>query len=115
MLLQAGLAPGMRVADFGCGVGAVTQMLAEIVGPAGHVTGIDMSGDQLLGFRIVDMTMHAWDLSRSLGLDESLDAEFRFRLTVASCSCISRIRPRASVRCATSSNQAACSSSRTVT
>jgi ubiquinone/menaquinone biosynthesis C-methylase UbiE len=37
----------MRVADFGCGVGAVTQMLAEMVGPSGHVTGIDVSGAQL--------------------------------------------------------------------
>ncbi len=47
ILLEAGLAPGMRVADFGCGVGAVTQMLAEMVGPSGHVTGIDVSGAQL--------------------------------------------------------------------
>jgi ubiquinone/menaquinone biosynthesis C-methylase UbiE len=46
-LLQAGLGSGMKVADFGCGVGMVTQMLADIVGPAGHVTGVDVSGDQL--------------------------------------------------------------------
>jgi hypothetical protein len=31
----------------GRGVGAVTQMLAELVGPSGHVTGIDVSGAQL--------------------------------------------------------------------
>ena len=47
VLLQAGLAPGMQVADFGCGVGAVTRMLAEMVGPSGHVTGVDVSRDQL--------------------------------------------------------------------
>ena len=47
VLLQAGLKEGMRVADFGCGVGVVTQMLAEIVGPAGCVTGIDVNGAQL--------------------------------------------------------------------
>jgi len=47
VLVQAGLAPGMRVADFGCGVGAVTQVLAEMVGPTGHVTGVDVSSDQL--------------------------------------------------------------------
>lgn len=47
VLLQAGLKPGMRIADFGCGVGAVTRMLAEMVGPAGHVTGIDVSRAQL--------------------------------------------------------------------
>jgi ubiquinone/menaquinone biosynthesis C-methylase UbiE len=48
VLLQAGLTPGMKVADFGCGIGAVTRMLAEIVGPEGHVTGIDASADQLV-------------------------------------------------------------------
>ncbi len=47
VLRQAGLRRGMRVADFGCGVGAVTRMLAEIVGPSGRVTGIDASAAQL--------------------------------------------------------------------
>ena len=47
ILLQAGLAEGMRVADFGCGVGVVTRMLAEMVGPNGHVTGVDVNGAQL--------------------------------------------------------------------
>jgi len=40
-----------------------------------HYPMIDMSGERLLGFRVVDLTMHAWDLSRSLGFDESLDPE----------------------------------------
>jgi SAM-dependent methyltransferase len=47
VLLQAGLRKGMRVADFGCGVGAVTRMLAKMVGPKGTVTGIDVSEAQL--------------------------------------------------------------------
>src|SRR5438309_6311795 len=47
ILLQAGLAEGMRVADFGCGVGVVTQTLAQIVGPCGSVTGIDLDAAQL--------------------------------------------------------------------
>jgi ubiquinone/menaquinone biosynthesis C-methylase UbiE len=37
----------MDVADFGCGVGAVTRMLGEIVGPSGSVTGIDASAEQI--------------------------------------------------------------------
>jgi len=47
VLLQAGLKPGMIVADFGCGVGATTRMLAELVGSSGHVTGVDVSPVQL--------------------------------------------------------------------
>ena len=47
VLLQAGLKPGMRVADLGCGVGMVTTLMAEIVGPTGHVVGVDFSGAQI--------------------------------------------------------------------
>jgi SAM-dependent methyltransferase len=46
-LLAAGLAPGMRVADFGCGPGMMTRVLASIVGPSGNVTGIDLHAAQL--------------------------------------------------------------------
>jgi SAM-dependent methyltransferase len=37
----------MRAADLGCGVGTVTALLAELVGPKGHVVGIDFSAAQL--------------------------------------------------------------------
>ena len=47
VLLEAGLRRGMRVADLGCGVGMVTALLAELVGPEGHVVGIDSSAAQL--------------------------------------------------------------------
>ena len=47
VLLRAGIEPGMSVADFGCGTGMITQLLAELVGPSGDVTGIDYSGAQV--------------------------------------------------------------------
>jgi SAM-dependent methyltransferase len=47
VLLEAGLRRGMRVADLGCGVGMVTALLAELVGPTGYVVGIDSSAAQL--------------------------------------------------------------------
>jgi SAM-dependent methyltransferase len=47
LLLHAGLRPGMHVADFGCGVGAVTRMLAEMVRRSGRVTGIDANAAQI--------------------------------------------------------------------
>jgi ubiquinone/menaquinone biosynthesis C-methylase UbiE len=37
------LSPGMRVLDAGCGTGDDVRAIAEIVGAAGHVTGIDSS------------------------------------------------------------------------
>jgi ubiquinone/menaquinone biosynthesis C-methylase UbiE len=42
---RAGLAPGMRVLDLGCGAGDVSLLAAEFVGPTGSVTGIDRSAD----------------------------------------------------------------------
>ncbi|HET7503791.1 MAG TPA: class I SAM-dependent methyltransferase [Kofleriaceae bacterium] len=42
-LVEAGLAPGMRVLDFGCGVGDVAFLAATLVGDAGHVVGFDRS------------------------------------------------------------------------
>src|SRR5262245_59755378 len=47
VLLRAGLQPGMRVAGLGCGVGTVTALLAELVGPTGRVVGVDASGEQI--------------------------------------------------------------------
>ena len=40
---QAGLAPGMRILDVGCGAGDVSLLAAEFAGPAGGVVGIDTS------------------------------------------------------------------------
>ncbi|MCC6524306.1 MAG: class I SAM-dependent methyltransferase [Polyangiaceae bacterium] len=43
VLRSAGLQQGMRVLDFGCGVGDVSLLAREIVGPTGEVIGIDRS------------------------------------------------------------------------
>ena len=39
---RAGLSPGMRCLDLGCGGGEVTLQIASLVAPGGSVTGIDM-------------------------------------------------------------------------
>jgi demethylmenaquinone methyltransferase/2-methoxy-6-polyprenyl-1,4-benzoquinol methylase len=46
-LLRAGLAPGMSVADVGCGTGIASALARDIVGPGGHVISIDPSAGML--------------------------------------------------------------------
>lgn len=39
---KASIGEGMRVLDVGCGVGEVSRIVAELVGPKGNVVGIDV-------------------------------------------------------------------------
>ncbi len=41
---RAGLSPGMRCIDVGCGGGAVTLEIARLVAPGGSVVGIEWTG-----------------------------------------------------------------------
>ncbi|MBC8076425.1 MAG: class I SAM-dependent methyltransferase [Chloroflexales bacterium] len=41
LLRRAGLTPGMRVLNIGCGTGDVAFLAAALVGPTGHVLGVD--------------------------------------------------------------------------
>lgn len=45
--MWAGLKPGMRVADLGCGAGNITSLLHEVVQPGGESVGIDSSKDRI--------------------------------------------------------------------
>ena len=47
LLRAAGLREGMRVLDVGCGTGGVSLAAARIVGPQGHVVGVDMNPEVL--------------------------------------------------------------------
>jgi SAM-dependent methyltransferase len=46
-LREAGVGPGLRVLDVGCGTGSVTTLAAELVGSHGSVVGIDRSPEVL--------------------------------------------------------------------
>jgi SAM-dependent methyltransferase len=47
VLQHAALQPGERVIDIGCGTGASSLAAAQAVGPAGHVTSVDISAQLL--------------------------------------------------------------------
>jgi len=48
----AGIQPGMRVLDLGCGVGDTAFVAADLVGPDGHVVGIDRWPEALARARL---------------------------------------------------------------
>jgi 2-polyprenyl-3-methyl-5-hydroxy-6-metoxy-1,4-benzoquinol methylase len=80
VLKLAGVGPGMRVLDVGCGAGDVSFLAARIVGPDGHVVGVDRSADAIqaatrraaeaglnnVEFRVADLS--------ELTLEEPVDA-----------------------------------------
>ena len=47
VLVRAGIGPGMRVLDLGCGVGDVALIAAGLVGPGGEVLGVDRSPEAM--------------------------------------------------------------------
>ncbi len=47
VLHQAGLTPGMRVLDVGCGAGDVSFLAAKLVGPQGAVIGVDKAPEAI--------------------------------------------------------------------
>lgn len=57
VLDDLGLNTGDAVLDAGCGIGSHLPLLAEKVGPSGHVTGLDISAElvRLAGNRVEDL------------------------------------------------------------
>jgi SAM-dependent methyltransferase len=65
LFARAGVSPGMRCIDLGCGSGAVSLEIARLVTPGGHVTGVDIDETKL-------------DLARrSADADNLTNVEFR--------------------------------------
>jgi SAM-dependent methyltransferase len=52
IFVEAGIRPGMRVLDLGCGAGDVTFVAADLVGPDGFVVGVDRSAEALARARL---------------------------------------------------------------
>lgn len=68
--LWAGLQPGMRVADLGCGPGATTAVLHRLARPDGCALGIDYSSDRIAyatsHYQVEGLTFEQADIRESL-------------------------------------------------
>ena len=77
---HAGIAEGMRVLEIGSGAGDVALMLAELIGPAGQVVGVDINAEILdtARQRATDAGMQniefIADDARNLDFSEKFDA-----------------------------------------
>ena len=47
LAIWAGIRPGMRIADLGCGPGKTTFYLNQLVHPGGSATGVDISQERI--------------------------------------------------------------------
>jgi len=63
MVRELHLPMGSRGLDAGCGIGLLCPLLAEEVGPAGHVTGLDVSAEML---------DHGREMVKELGLSKRI-------------------------------------------
>lgn len=52
LLVDAGIGPGLRVLDIGCGHGEVTRLVRELVGKTGEVVGVDRDAAPLAAARV---------------------------------------------------------------
>jgi ubiquinone/menaquinone biosynthesis C-methylase UbiE len=81
VLAEAGLAPGMRVLDLGCGMGDVSIQAARLVGPDGEVVGADADADRVAAARarmsdggIANVRVHRSDVRSLEGVEGEFDA-----------------------------------------
>jgi 2-polyprenyl-3-methyl-5-hydroxy-6-metoxy-1,4-benzoquinol methylase len=105
VFVRAGIGPGMRVLDVGCGAGDVSFLLARMVGPSGAVIGIDRSEDAVAMATARAQAMGLAQVSFSQGdiedisLDRPVDAAVgRFVLMYSADPSVSLRRIAANVR-----------------
>jgi 2-polyprenyl-3-methyl-5-hydroxy-6-metoxy-1,4-benzoquinol methylase len=105
VFVRAGIGPGMRVLDVGCGAGDVSFLLARMVGPSGAVVGVDRSEDAVAMANARAQAMGLSQVSFSQGdiedisLDQPVDAAVgRFVLMYSPEPSVSLRRVAANVR-----------------
>lgn len=76
--LWCGVRPGLRILDAGCGPGKVTSILHGMIGPGGHILGVDYSEARIEHARktyaqIAGMKFMLHDLRKPLSHDGAFD------------------------------------------
>jgi SAM-dependent methyltransferase len=75
VITRARLTSGERVLDLGTGTGAVAERAAEVVGPGGHVVGVDIS-PQMLALARARMAVRGWvHVTMAEGRAEAIPAD----------------------------------------
>lgn len=78
LLDEAGIKPGMKGLEIGCGSGAMTIELARMVGDTGRILSIDLSSEQIEATKAFTQNYHnidfkVWDVNHLSDLNEQFD------------------------------------------
>lgn len=99
VMTRAGLTPGARVLDLGTGTGAVVERAAEVVGPGGHVVGMDISLQMLALARARVIARGCTNVTLQEGRAETIPADDNsFDVVLASLSLMYVIDREAAAR-----------------
>lgn len=98
ILLAAGIAPGMRVLDVGCGAGDVSLLISDLVGETGHVVGIDRAPAALAAAERQVATHPVKNISFREGDPASLSFEQPFDAAVGRYVLMFQAEPAAMLR-----------------
>ncbi len=99
VMTRARLTPGERVLDLGTGTGAIAEQAAEVVGPGGHVVGMDISL-QMLALARARVVARGWaHVTLQEGRAETIPADdSSFDVVLASLSLMYVIDREAAAR-----------------
>jgi SAM-dependent methyltransferase len=99
VITRARLTPGERVLDLGTGTGGVAERAAEVVGPGGHVVGVDIS-TQMLALARARVAARGWaHVTMAEGRAEAIPADDNsFDVVLASLSLMYAIDRDAAAR-----------------
>src|SRR5262249_28520104 len=102
LLRSAGIGPGMRVLDVGCGAGDVALLAAELVGPTGVVVGIDRNREAVAVAAERARAANLWHVAfEETSVEELIDDE-RFDLAIGRYVLIHQSDPVTFIRAAAS-------------